>query len=113
MDYKIDITYEAPYYKLIQKKPIDSKEIYSKLINWVSGEFDVYLQDETSGLIIYYPNGSFSIDCNFQLNDEIIEFIVISKSKKSCFNMLVKVIFIYNNICQIYGFNNPITYELQ
>lgn len=45
MEYKTDLTYENSYYKLMQKKSIETVEMYSKLINWVSGEFDVYLLD--------------------------------------------------------------------
>lgn len=112
MEYKTDLTYKDSYYKLIQKKSIETVEMYSKFINWVSGEFDVYLQDESSGIIIYYPNGYFSINCNLQLKDKIIEFTVISKSKKSCQNMFIQIISIYNHICRIYGYNKSVTYEI-
>jgi hypothetical protein len=114
MEYKENIVYETPYYKLIQNKSIETVEIYHKLINWVSGEFDTYLQDESSGLIIYYPNGWLNINCNIQHKNKIIvEFKVNSKSKKSCQNMFIQLEYIYNHLCKIYGYNKPITYELQ
>lgn len=114
MEDKIDIVYEDPYYKLSQKKSVGTVEMYLKLINWVSGEFDVYLQDESSRLVIYYPNGWLSINCNLQLKDKIIvEFTVISKSKKSCQSVFIQLATIYNHIGHIYGFNKQITNELQ
>ncbi|MEY3498351.1 MAG: hypothetical protein RL308_20 [Bacteroidota bacterium] len=114
MEYKEDIVYETPYYKLIQNKSVETVEIYHKLINWVSGEFDTYLQDESSRLIIYYPNGWLDINCNLQHKHKImVEFTVNCKSKKSCQSIFIQLESIYNHICKIYGYNKPITYELQ
>ena len=111
---KVDIIYEDHYYKLIHKESVGNLEMYLKLINWVSGEFDVYLQDESSSLVIYYPSGWLSIKCNLQRETKIIvEFTVISKSKKSCQNMFIQLAIIYNHMRNIYGCNKQIINELQ
>lgn len=114
MKEKVDIIYEDHYYKLIHKKPVRNLAMYLKLINWVSGEFDVYLQDESSSLVIYYPSGWLSVKCNLQCKNKIIvEFTVISKSKKSCQNIFIQLVIVYNHMRNIYGCNKQIINELQ
>jgi len=41
------------------KKPIHSRTLFNKFINWVSAEFDSYFQDNSEGLKVYLPNGWF------------------------------------------------------
>lgn len=49
------------YYELTHTESIPNKALYEKFLNWVSGEFELYLQDKLHGLKIFYPGGYFYI----------------------------------------------------
>lgn len=76
---KIIIEYQAPYYIIISKRNADV-ETYYKFINWVSGEFDLYLQEEHNNLEVYFPNASFCIE-NCQNKYHHFNLIIKIKSK--------------------------------
>ena len=44
-----------------EKLLFDSEAIYDKFLNWISGEFDLYPQDEIEGLKIFLPEGEIII----------------------------------------------------
>ena len=44
-----------------EKLLFDSEAIYNKFLNWISGEFDLYPQDESEGLKIFLPEGEIII----------------------------------------------------
>jgi len=44
-----------------EKLLFDSEAIYDKFLNWISGEFDLYPQDEFEGLKIFLPEGEIII----------------------------------------------------
>ncbi|WP_194767676.1 hypothetical protein [Tamlana sp. I1] len=37
--------------------------LYHKFINWVSGEFELYLQDFSKNFVVFFPSGSLCIQC--------------------------------------------------
>ncbi len=45
-----------------EKLLFDSEAIYNKFLNWISGEFDLYPQDESEGLKIFCLKGKFLLD---------------------------------------------------
>ena len=57
-----------------------NKTLYDKFLNWVSVEFELFLQDNLDGLQIFFPGGYCSIT-NCETNNNQIEFKVIVKSK--------------------------------
>ena len=61
MNTAVETTFVAPYHQLNKKTLFDSNKRYYTFINWVSGEFDLYLQDESNGLHVYFPEGKFHI----------------------------------------------------
>ena len=72
---------------------IRSIELYKKFINWVVGDFDLYLKtNDSKGLKVYFPNGWFSIG-SFIDKEEIvnIEIKVRSRSRIVC-DMMMKQI---------------------
>ena len=80
-------------------KKINDLTVYDRFVNWVSGEFDLYLQNETKKLQVFLPNGSFDIeifnDCNNSLN---ILIHVKGKSKDTSLMIIKKLENIYNNV---------------
>ncbi|UKM64507.1 hypothetical protein GSB9_01056 [Flavobacteriaceae bacterium GSB9] len=93
-----EIIYSKPYYKL-QIEAVEVFDVYSKFINWVSGEFDLYLQDTSRGIKIYYPNGWFSIKKSDCVHENIdMKITVVSKSKTGCQKKHSQLVSIYNQI---------------
>jgi hypothetical protein len=78
---------------------IKIKGIYERLINWVSGEFDLYLKNESGILKVYFPNGWFSIRNFKDENDkELIEIKVEGKSRIACQKIMNQLECIYNHV---------------
>lgn len=82
------ISFEAPYYNFIKYENIKTIEIYHKFLNWIKGEFDLYQMDELDGLIVYFPNGSFSIT---MLSERELDFKIMIKIKSKTLNSGIKV----------------------
>lgn len=83
---------------------LEDHVVYGRFVNWIIGEFDLFLQDEDSkGLKVYFPDGCFSIG---RLENENIEFgvemIVEGKSKVACQGMMNQLIQIYNHISDLH-----------
>jgi len=76
---------------------------FERFINWVIGEFDLFLQDEDSkGLKVYFPTGCFSI---YRFENPAIEFGVEmkieGKSRVVCQGMMNQLMQIYNHISDL------------
>ncbi|WP_034043031.1 hypothetical protein [Wocania ichthyoenteri] len=97
MDFNVNILFTKPDYKWVQNVPIQTIDVYYKFINWVAGEFNLHLQEESSGLKVYYPGEWFCIKNikQFERNDNI-EIIIMSKSKKVCVKKGIQLVSIYN-----------------
>ena len=57
----------------------DSEALYLKFINWTSGEFDLYLQDESDELKVFFPGGKFHIK-GIAENGKVIAKITVESS---------------------------------
>ena len=78
-------------------KKINDLTVYDRFVNWVSGEFDLYLQNEAKKLQVFLPNGSFDIEnFNDDNNDLNILIHVKGKSKDTCLILMTKLEDIYN-----------------
>ena len=90
---------QVSHFHLKKVETIKIKGIYERLINWVSGEFDLYLKNESDILKVYFPNGWFSIR-NFKdkNNKELIEVKVEGKSRIACQKMMNQLESIYNHV---------------
>jgi hypothetical protein len=85
--------------KLKKQETSKTNGVYEKLINWVTGEFDLYLKNESETLKVYFPNGWFSIRNFKNENDkEFIEIKVEAKSKIACQQMMKQLEHIYNRV---------------
>ncbi|TNJ46026.1 hypothetical protein KFZ70_09435 [Tamlana fucoidanivorans] len=48
-------------YQIVKTMTINNLKNYDLFVNWVVGEFDLYLIDKNKTLNIYFPNGYFEI----------------------------------------------------
>lgn len=63
-------------FKIIQTESISNKAEFSRFINWVSAEYELYLQENHKGLKIYFPGSCLQISekgyldgtFNFEIN---------------------------------------------
>ncbi|MFC5683119.1 hypothetical protein ACYE2N_04210 [Flavobacterium sp. MAHUQ-51] len=81
--------------------------VFERFINWVMGEFDLFLQDEDEKkLKVYFPNGWFSIDY-FQNTDIKIGVAIKVEGKSKVINQEImnQLMQIY---IRIYDFHNAI-----
>lgn len=87
------------HFNLKKRVPIKDDGVYERLVNWVIGEFDLYLKNESENLKVYFPNGCFSVTC-FKYDGELgfIEIKVKGKSRIACNKMMNKLESIYNHV---------------
>ena len=99
----MDISFENSYYNFIKYENIKTIDIYNTFINWVRGEFDLYLMEESEGLKVYYPNGWFSITVLSQSEMELNIIIQIkSKTLDSGLKIDAQINKIYSHLNQIF-----------
>lgn len=76
------ISKENNLHNWLLEDSFEELDTYEKFLNWISGEFVLYLQDDADDLIIYFPNGWFSVK-NLITNYNAVQFKIEVKSK--CF----------------------------
>ena len=65
------------YFTWTRSVYIDNCVNYENLLNWLSGEFSLYLQEESESLKVYFPNGWF----DYEKIKGSIEIRIVIKSK--------------------------------
>jgi hypothetical protein len=87
---------------LVEIREIDNPNIYHLFVNWVSAEFDLFLQNEAQNLEVFFPNGFFIIE-NFRSEDGQINICIkiFGKSKNSCSVMQNKLKKIFLNVLKL------------
>ncbi len=79
-------------------------KLYKKFLNWVSGEFDLFLQIEENDLQIFFPNGSLHIkEQNINSNTITAEIKIKSKNPTVGINILNQITSITNHLKNIYS----------
>lgn len=90
---------QVSHFNLKKEETVKTKGVYERLINWVSGEFDLYLQNQSEILEVYFPNGWFSIrSFKGENSNELIEIKVEGKSKIACQKIMNQLECIYNHV---------------
>ena len=83
--------------KRIEK--VTNYSVYKRFVNWVSGEFDLYLQQEEKDLKVYFPNGFFKIGVVKKTEKQVVvEILINGKSEKYCEKIFYKLEKIYNSV---------------
>ena len=65
-------------------------------LSWVSGAFDLYLQDEFNGLHVFFTGGNFHIKNEVENVKVIVEINLESKVLENRQMIFDKIISIYN-----------------
>jgi hypothetical protein len=98
---------KSTLFKLKKLEPIKSSSIYNMFINWVIGEFDLYLMHEYKKLKVYFLNGHFYmekfVDDKSHLN---IRILVEGKSKKACQKIMMQLENLYQHVVSFNEKNN-------
>ena len=84
----MNFSFESTYNNFIIYENIKNIEIYHKFLNWIKGEFDLYQMDELDGLIVYFPDGWFSITILFESE---LDFKIVIKIKSKTLNSGIKI----------------------
>jgi hypothetical protein len=86
-------------YQLIREASFNSSSSYNKFINWVSGEFDLQLQDELNGLQIFFPNGKLNINKTTCTDNNIVAEINFESNIQHQGNEIInQIMAIYNQL---------------
>lgn len=99
----MDILIKPSIHNFTRYENIKNIEIYNQFLNWLKGEFDLYLMDELDGLKVYYPNGLFSVTL-FSENEKdfSIEIKIISKTLETANQMAAKIEAIYDHLNKVF-----------
>lgn len=104
MTKEMHTSYKNSYHHWTQRESIIDKRLYSKFLNWTSGEFDLYLQDELNGLEVFFPKGKFSIKTiSENKKDILIEINIKSKDLNVMNTIGNQIISIYHQVESIYS----------
>ncbi|MCG1037150.1 hypothetical protein [Polaribacter sargassicola] len=83
--------------QLIKLESIKSIDNYNQFINWISSEFDLYLQEKTTFLTVYFPNGYFNIKIA-DYNNLTLAIEVNAKTSILCKKIMTKIETLYNRM---------------
>jgi hypothetical protein len=99
----MNITFESPFHTITRYEKIENIEFYDQFLNWLKGEFDLYLMEELDGLKVYYPNGLFSVTLfSKNKNDLSIEIKIKSKTLKSVNQVSSKIEIIHRRLRKVF-----------
>jgi hypothetical protein len=93
-------TKDSFVFELKNTDAFENLGVYDTFVNWIIGEFDLYLQNyKQKKLKVFFPNGCFSIKSFKNAEDQFDIVIKIKgKSKKGCENIMKKVVGVYNHV---------------
>lgn len=93
----------VPFHTITRHEKIENIQFYDQFINWLRGEFDLYLMEELDGLTVYFPNGLFSIQLILENEkDFYIEINIKSKTLKTIHQISIKIETIHNQLKKVF-----------
>lgn len=96
---KLKISFNKPFHKFVLKESFNDINSYRKFINWIIGEFDLNLKEESDNLQVFFPNEQLTISKYFLTNEMIsAEIKVKSRTIHNGFSLMEKVECIYRNL---------------
>ena len=103
----MNISFKMSNHHLIREASFTSSKCYNKFINWVSGEFDLYLQDESNGLDVFFPNGKLNIQKAKNNDNSIVaEINFESKIREQGADIINQIMTIYNQLTNSFHINS-------
>ena len=99
---KLKISFQKPYHLFTEQKTFPNITVYRKFLNWISGEFDLNLQDESEHLKIFFPSKQLTIKRNSAHHTSILAEIKIkSRAIHDGFKLKEKVESIYESLVKM------------
>lgn len=99
---------ELSSFQFIKTDELLGLDVYNKFVNWIAGEFDLYLMQEEQGLKVYFPDGWFTISNSNNDSILILEIQVEAKSKMTYEKIVKKIQDVYNRVS--YSFEHRVDY---
>jgi hypothetical protein len=91
------------YYEFKYIESVSNLSIYNQLLNWVSGEFVLCLQERENGLKVYFPSGVLSIHLlKNSYNKVDFEIVVKAKNKHKGINTKSTVYNVLSHLREFY-----------
>ncbi|OBQ54234.1 hypothetical protein JJL45_09910 [Tamlana sp. s12] len=73
---------ETLYLEASKIAVVPNISMYNRFLNWISGEFELFLQDDSNGLKVYFPSGCLSVQLVQSVRSDVyFEIHVKSKNK--------------------------------
>ena len=93
-------TMDSFIFELRNTDALEDLGVYDTFVNWIIGEFDLYLQNyKQEKLKVYFPNGRFCIKSFKNIEEQFdIQIKIKGKSKKSCDDIMKKVVGVYSHV---------------
>ena len=101
MNSSFETSFDSPYHLLNKNLFFTSIDTYHTFINWIRGEFDLLLQEETSGLTIFFPEGKFHIKNKIDKETVVAEINLESKVLENGQLIFNKIMSVYNHLLKI------------
>ena len=99
----MDISFQSPFHIIKRYENIQSVEFYDQFLNWLRGEFDLYLMEELDGLTVHYPSGFFSVKLFSKREKDLsIEIKIRSKTLKSVHQVSSKIETINSHLKKVF-----------
>lgn len=99
---KLEISFKRPYHIFNEQKSFPNRATYKKFLNWVSGEFDLNLQDESDTLKIFFPTKRLIINVKPSgENENNVEIHIESRVLHEGFKLKEKLEMIYQSLIQM------------
>lgn len=99
----MNISFEVPFHIFTRYEKIENIEFCNQFINWLKGEFDLYLTEELEGLTVYFPNGLFTVKLFSKNEKELsIEIEIRSKTLKSVNEVSSKIEIVHNGLKKLF-----------
>ncbi|WP_282136499.1 hypothetical protein [Seonamhaeicola maritimus] len=95
----LKISFQKPYHQFTRCKTFSSIGNYRKFLNWVSGEFDLNLQEESDNLKVFFPHKRLSISrINFDDKNICADIHIEAKVLNEGFKLMNNVEVIYKSL---------------
>ena len=100
----MDISFQSPFHFITRYEKIENIEFYDQFLNWLIGEFDLYLIEEMDGLRVHYPCALFTVKLFLKNdNDFFIEIKITSKRLESANQVASKIETIHNRLQKVFS----------
>lgn len=99
----MDISFQSAFHTITRYEKIEDIEFYDQFINWLRGEFDLYVMEEFDGLKVYYPNRLFFVKLFSKKEKDLsIEIKIRSKTVKSVNEVSSKIEIIHRRLKEVF-----------